>query len=302
MQNIARNSRLENSSNLNRVKLSLSERLVTFALGVFTALGVILTLSQNKLLCNATKELFAQSWTGIVYNVQEKKITNVAECARMARELNSVLGNHSTKVTVADIESFLNRNGRLQIWKEEEIIPLSRHEKYIVGCTSGANRSQAHFGYLSENKIEVLAVLAGGDSGFNLDAEFPLVGPPYGGDNMGYNDRSAFMECFGIDKVDQLGVAELGEYQYDDLNQTKEFYKNYVNSLSPTHFITYGLSGSNTLRRLLERVTQSLEGFTLTFINWNDEIGQPVNGTEAYSIDAYMGMKEKISRYFPIVG
>jgi hypothetical protein len=96
----------------------------------------------------------------------------------------------------------------------------------------------------------------------------------------------------------QIGAVELGNQE--DVTAAKKFYQDYVNKLSPTHFITFGESGASVLRRLLKRPLFDLSGFTITHIQWDDEITHPPYGIIKYSQDSYKIFAGKLRACFEV--
>lgn len=332
-------------------KLTLSERAKSLILEILAVLGVILTRG-NQDWKNASKELFAQVRTGVVYfpiipapsddltyrssepgdyleasgKANRSKddlplsiwdptsktsrpahtppaMPNEEQIAKIAAELSSVDRHHSFGINEGDILRFLHRGGRIMLLEEGQQIPLRRNERYVVGCTSGVNRSQTHAAYMIRNGLKVDAILAGGDSAFNPTADFATVSGVY----MHMDDQIAFETHFGFSKISQLGSDFNHGIQSDFdnaqvINDAKDFYADYINTLEPTHFIAYAMSGPSVLKRLLDSNKPSLEGFTLTFINWPDQIVHTTREDVApCSQEAYRLFEEKIAAHFPII-
>lgn len=228
-----------------------------------------------------------------VETTQPNKPIETCDPAKIAESIN--INNRGKPVTKKDVENFLIKGGVIQILKDQAI-PLSRSDRYIVGCTSGINRSQTHAAYLRKEGVAVDGILAGGDSAFNPAAEFPMVSGVYCN---GTEEEKAFYEQFHSHKCNQIGPENV--QQFDDVEGSVDFYKNFINELQPTHFIAYAASGQSVLHRLLERKGDSLKGFKLTYIDWADQIAHPPENVKAFSQGAYALFEDKILKYFPVV-
>lgn len=223
---------------------------------------------------------------------------------------------------VEEAQIFLNLGGSLNLITESnrQQIILRKEEQVITGCTSGLNRSQVAAAVLLEQGITIKAILAGGDSAMNPDANSPGFARP---SEMNIEKKSPqnFTEAFKrnhvtneeqrITKADQLGYAQLNNYSYTEnqreIAHCKKFYQKYIDELSPTHFITFGSSGSSVFTRLLNRPDSlsmkpgCLQGFTITHFTWGDEICHPPAGMDKYSVDAYQAYADKLRTCFVVV-
>lgn len=169
---------------------------------------------------------------------------------------------------------------------------LRKDEQVITGCNSGINRSQVAAAVIGKMGIRILGILAGGDSAMNPEADFPSFANP---SEIGEESAMNFEKVFGYSKSDQIGSMAL-KYE-EDVEKSKHFFQDYINGLSPTHFITFGPCGVSVLRRLLQR-EGSLKGFTITHFTWGDEIAHPPQGVTRYSTQSYECFAEKIRSSF----
>jgi hypothetical protein len=217
------------------------------------------------------------------------------DSAKIAACLNASLPKFEIGVSKEQVEDFRARGGKIQVLEEDGKIHLVRKREYIVGCNSGMNRSQTHAAYLIKHGLNVKAVLAGGDSAFNPLTDWPIINPPYG-----ENDEFD-LQFPNKKKIPQLGHERIfkGEGGKSTLAELQTYYQNYINALAGTHFITYAKSGPSVLHRLLNR-PGDLKGFTITYIDWNDEIARPPQHTAPRSQKAYSLMERKLEKHFPI--
>src|SRR5262249_50401996 len=145
-------------------------------------------------------------------------------------------------------------------------ITIRREEQVITGCNSGVNRSQVAAAVIKRMGITVNGVLAGGDSAMNPQADFPNFADPLEMCEDLFKSATNFQCTFSIRKFKQIGSTELKSFIEDkkEVEDAKTFYQDYINKLSPTHFITFGPSGPSVIRRLLNRKEASLKGFTIS--------------------------------------
>lgn len=212
-----------------------------------------------------------------------------ATASEFISSANKKLFDGITKLTEPEAQEFLNRGGTLNIITEGKInenrIMIRKEEQVITGCTSGINRSQVAAAILLNEKITVKGVLAGGDSAMNPEADFPIFANPCDDELAATN----FKDTFGRPKLSQIGAEKFkSTVDTREVINAKKFYQDYIDRLSPTHFITFGLSGPSVIRRLLLR-EGSLIGFTITHCPWVDEIAHPPKDSELekYSTGAY---------------
>lgn len=219
--------------------------------------------------------------------------------------INPTLFTKITPLTKKEVQDFLNRGGSLNTITEEKTqesrIIIHKEEQVITGCNSGINRSQVAAAVVIKMGISVKGVLAGGDSAMNPEADFPsFANPSEMGEEL-FGSATNFEKTFGIRKFDQVGIKELKSFIEDkrEVTQAKKFYQDYIDQLSPTHFITFGPSGPSVLRRLLKR-KGSLEGFTITHCPWGDEIAHPPesSGLNKYSTGSYNHFAKKLRYCF----
>ena len=194
------------------------------------------------------------------------------------------------QVTEANIKSFIDRGGRIEILEEGKPVKLNKTDRFIVGCTSGVNRSQVARAVLLKNGCQVLAPLAGGVSRMNPAADYSIFDPVYM-----YDEIAAFKQACGCDKVPQLGATELEAT--DDLNTHEQWFKHYFNTLpaQPHQFLCFASSGPSVILRLLDK-PGDLSSYKVTFIPWNDEIAHAPEGIEPFSAEAYKAFFDKLSR------
>lgn len=217
-----------------------------------------------------------------------------------AREFISTINNSRftelPRLRKSEVREFLSRGGVVHIVTEQQDpIALRTGDQVITGCNSGINRSQVAAAVLKQLGADVIAVLAGGDSAMNPDADFPNFADPL--ENI-KDSATNFEAVFGSKKVGQLGSTEFPDFlEGGEVHAAKKFYQNYINKLSATHFVTFGPCVLSALRRLLQR-EGSLEGFTVTHFPWGDEIAHPPEGVEKYSKEAYELFAEKIKGCF----
>lgn len=198
-----------------------------------------------------------------------------------------------TPLTEKEAQEFLNRGGSLNIIREENTenkIALRKDEPVITGCNSGVNRSQVAAAAIINNGITVKGVLAGGDSAMNQEADYPLFADPLEIGEENYSSATNFKRAFGMSKFNQVGLKET---EKKEVSKAKEFYQDYIDRLSPTHFITFSTSGPSVLKRLLAR-KGSLDGFTITHFPWGDEIAHPPEGYVKYSVKTYKLFAQKL--------
>jgi hypothetical protein len=194
------------------------------------------------------------------------------------------------RLDIKEANSFLDRGGKINLVKDNSKIPISRKEFFHTGCTSAINRSQVARIFLLLNGFKVHnECWAGGDSHLNPFAEMSTAHRKA--------LSEAFKEAFDRDKTVVAGVSDEGE------GYEKGWFENYFKELKPSiHFILFATSGMSILRRLLAR-EGSLEGFTITYIPWDDEINHPPKGS-TYSKDsreAYVAFRDKLGRHFEFV-
>jgi hypothetical protein len=211
--------------------------------------------------------------------------------------VNTGLFTEIPTLTEKEAQAFLNRGGQLNIVTDEKIalkkIPLHSEMRVITGCNSGINRSQVAAAVMTNMGAAVRGVLAGGDSGMNPHADFPIPADP-SEDIQG--TATNFRAAFGHPKSPQMGVAET---QTLDTDPAKAYYQQLINKLDQTHFITFSTCGVSTLRRLLAK-EGSLDGFVMTYIPWGDEVAHP-SGGEPFSIAAYTAFGEKVRGCFEVI-
>lgn len=197
-------------------------------------------------------------------------------------------------LTDDEAQNFTNRGGLLNIISEEKIaqrrIVIDRKKPVITGCSAGLSRSQVAAGLFTNLGIQVNCVLAGASSAFNPEVENNDDMPnPLQAYECTCQSATNFQTVFGIPKRVQLGLENGTAYQQ------------FVNELSPTHFITFGQSGAAVLRRLLER-PGDLRGFTITYCPWPDEIVGPLEeGIVPHSVECYSLFRDKLQKCFMVV-
>ena len=197
-------------------------------------------------------------------------------------------------ITEANINSFIDRGGNIQILEEGKPVKLNKTDRFIVGCTSGVNRSQVARAVLLKNGCQVLDPLAGGDSRINPASPYSVFTPLY--TNQGYTDEiTAFKKACGCDKIPQLGANELETT--DDLDIHEQWFKNFFDTLpsKPHHFLCFASSGHSVILRLLDK-PGDLTGYKVTFIPWSDEIAHPSEGIELFSAEAYKALFDKLNK------
>ncbi len=207
--------------------------------------------------------------------------------------------NQSTKpntISKEILETFSKRGGHVQMWQEGKRIALNKHDQFITGCSSGVNRSQVTRAFLLNKGCNVRAPLAGGDSGANPLATYPLFNGVYC-DGTGW-DQKNFRDACKRDKVPQLGADELKKFNGDQAKHN-EWFTDFFSQLSDNHyhFICFGYSAPSVIRRLLDKPC-NLDNFTVTFIPWIDEVGRPPNGIAPFSKEAYKAVYDKLERSF----
>jgi hypothetical protein len=209
--------------------------------------------------------------------------------------INPTLFTALAPLTLAEAQEFVRRGGALNIVTPEKTntnpITMRKQEQVITGCNSGINRSQVAAAAVTQMGINVVGVLAGGDSAMNPEADFPTFSNPL---EIGEDVNQAatnFAHYFGMPKRAQIGATapECQGISPNAVQRAKAFYQNYINQLAPTHFITFGPSGPSVIRRLLQRQQESLRGFTITHLPWGDTIAHPPQSAklQPYSVDAY---------------
>lgn len=215
---------------------------------------------------------------------------------------------------LAKIKKFLERGGILRILdKDRCLIPIDTNVPVITGCSAGINRSQVTAVVMKKMGIKVHGVLPGKLMKNN-------GGHTYGFDKMpseqDENGAKKFKEAFGLDKMDQIGRKEVVSYlslndesgEFSELyvkamQNTHQFFQNYINELNATHFITFAESGPFVLDYLLNRPQADLSGFIITYSAWGDEVSHPdVLGItpkpSPNSKEAYLAFADKIERCF----
>jgi rhodanese-related sulfurtransferase len=228
--------------------------------------------------------------------------TGNATASEFVSCVNKKLFTGISKLTEQEVQEFLDRGGELNTVSDDEMskkpIPIHADEQVITGCNSGINRSQVAAAVMKEMKIHVIGVLAGGDSAMNLEADCSSFVNP--AEETSYQAATNFKETFKFPKFNQVGREKYPNFLEDKkrVNGAKEFYQNYINQLSGTHFITFGPSGPSVLRRLLKR-KGSLQGFTITHIPWGDEVANPPKGL-CYSREAYQNFADKLKACFVV--
>lgn len=168
------------------------------------------------------------------------------------------------------VETFLKRGGKFHFIKDDKsqlLISKSDNNNnpinYIVGCTSGQNRSQALGAFLKSKECNVSDVLAGADSEINPWVDFPIVQ---------LQDDENFKKVFSHNRMLQLG------FTYDGMGKGAFFYIKYfaaLRLLTPTHFLCFGQSTVSVIHRLVETGQEDLSGFNVTHFSWGDTIQHP---------------------------
>jgi hypothetical protein len=190
---------------------------------------------------------------------------------------------------VEHAEEFERRGGVLNLAAIGKQVVCSRQDQFIVGCTSGKNRSQIAAVILKSSECKVLGVVAGGDSAMNLEAQAPMLVNP----NIDLSSARNFYQVFGRSKVEQIGYAETSVWKRA---HARGFYQNFINNLAGrTHFVVFGASGKSILRRLLQRAGR-FDGFTLSYCPWMDEVKYPPQGSRmsSCSVEAYRTFAAKL--------
>jgi carbon monoxide dehydrogenase subunit G len=210
------------------------------------------------------------------------------DISHIAKTMNAASSN--PQVSEANINSFIDRGGRIEILEEGKPVKLNKTDSFIVGCTAGVNRSQVARAVLLKNGCQVLAPLAGGGSRMNPAAACALFGSLYM-----FDKKQAFKQACGYDKVPQLGAIELEAT--DDLNTHEQWFKNFFNKLpaQPHHFLCFASSGPSVILRLLDK-PGDLSSYKVTIIPWSDEIAHSPDGIEPCSAEAYKAYFDKLSR------
>lgn len=215
---------------------------------------------------------------------------------------SSIVKNLHKHITEEKVQEFVNRGGIINIATPEKTghqpITIKKSIPVITGCASGVNRSQVVAVQFKSWDINVLTVLAGGDSDMNPYTDLHMVLP------VTANEKPEnFQEALKGPRIPVLGSETNSNYTEDPaiVQSRQKFYQDYINQLiAPVHFVTFSNSGLSVLERLLKR-EGSLEGFTITHCPLNDEINHPPLQTyEASSVQAFSNFRDKVKAYFQI--
>lgn len=182
-------------------------------------------------------------------------------------------------------------------------ISIPQESSVITACSSGKNRSQVAERVFHQMGLKTLGILAA-DTAVNLEADFPNFADTKDDHN---SSATNFQACFGQAKKPQIGADTLPDFidSEQELADARAFYKQYFQHLeAPVHFIAFGQSVLPIVRRLLEKgkslPEMSLQGFTVTYLPWADEIANPAKGVEKCSVEAYTQFAQKLQNCFKI--
>ena len=292
------------------ILVGLLERIIAFSILFFKSDLPPIDESENKGSSNIAKPQETPSEIPPAPNRKDN-----ATASEFISCVNPTLPSAISQLNKEEAQEFLNRGGLLNIITEEKMnarrIMISKEEQVITGCNSGINRSQVAAAVVKSMGITVAGVLAGGDSGMNPEATTHITSNPLQDQEENFQSATNFEKTFTLPKSSQIG-SELysganeemtTEIRNEMMDANKKHYQDYINKLPPTHFITFGSSGPSALRRLLKREGRSLDGFTITYFPWGDEIAHPLEGSNSKpcSEESYKNFATKLRNCFTTV-
>lgn len=188
---------------------------------------------------------------------------------------NQLLESFDSSVRPEDVQTYLNKGGKLSIIKDDVFI-LER-ESVFTSCTNGNKRSQVLAAYLRSKRVDVKGIFAGSSLDTNKKVHFEPL-----------SHTHTFKNVFNEEKIKPIGF---------EAKEPKKYFANLFQNLKPTTFLCFGESSLNILKQLIIH-QNDLTDFKIIHIKWDDEIKYPENylDVESNSTEAYQMFKDKLEK------